>query len=259
MQEEKKVILIGEQKNYMLLSIKEQLEQNEISTVPVPASMEILSRIKGNVRGLIIYAEEKMLDDQRLMVYLKDRITQEEWPVFIIGYSEELAGLKRAIPGQYIQAEFMRPLNVREMVSIIKNYYENNYAERRKKILVVDDSGTTLRSIKEWLEVSYDVVLANSGMMAIKYLTMDKPDLVLLDYEMPVCDGKQVLEMIRSEIDFADIPVIFLTSRGDTESVMNVMALRPNGYLLKTMEPDMILKSIGDFFQKQKAKNQKIG
>jgi len=77
--------------------------------------------------------------------------------------------------------------------------------------------------------------------------------LVLLDYEMPIVDGKQVLEMIRSETEFADIPVIFLTSKGDKESVMQVMALKPDGYLLKTMPPEDIKQSVDAFFERKKA------
>ncbi len=88
--------------------------------------------------------------------------------------------------------------------------------------------------------------------MAIKYLAMNQPDLILLDYEMPVCDGKQTLEMIRSEMEFSNVPVIFLTSKSDKESVMDVMALKPEGYLLKTMEPAQIIQSIDDFFEKRK-------
>ena len=88
-------------------------------------------------------------------------------------------------------------------------------------------------------------------MMAIKYLTQSRPDLILLDYEMPVCDGKQVLEMIRAESDFSDVPVIFLTSKGDRESVLNVMALKPSGYLLKTLPPEQIVESIDKFFAKK--------
>ncbi len=70
---------------------------------------------------------------------------------------------------------------------------------------------------------------------------------------MPVCDGRQVLEMIRTETEFADIPVIFLTSRGDKESVLEVMALKPEGYLLKTMPPAEIIRSVDEFFERKKA------
>ena len=123
--------------------------------------------------------------------------------------------------------------------------------ENKKQILVVDDSGAALRNIKGWLEGRYYVSLANSATMAIKYLALNRPDLILLDYEMPICDGKQVLEMIRSERDFADIPVIFLTARNDRDTVMNVTALRPEGYLLKTMEPDVIVQKIDAFFARR--------
>ena len=89
--------------------------------------------------------------------------------------------------------------------------------------------------------------------MAIKYLSTNRPDLVLLDYEMPIVDGKQVLEMIRSETEFADIPVMFLISKGDKESVMQVMSLKPDGYLLKTMPPEEIKQSVHAFFERKKA------
>jgi len=71
---------------------------------------------------------------------------------------------------------------------------------------------------------------------------------------MPVVDGAQVLQMIRSERDFADIPVIFLTSKNDKESVSNVVKLKVDGYLLKTMKPEEIVKQVDDFFMKQKSK-----
>ena len=84
------------------------------------------------------------------------------------------------------------------------------------------------------------------------YLAENKPDLILLDYEMPVTSGPQVLEMIRNETNVDSIPVIFLTGKGDRESVMKVLELKPDGYLLKSTEKAALLKSIADFFEKKK-------
>lgn len=159
----------------------------------------------------------------------------------------------KAIPIHLIQKEFPRPVNVNEVSEAIDSYLKTFGKQNKKKILVVDDSGAMLRNVKGWLEDKYQVILANSGAMAIKYLSTNRPDLVLLDYEMPIVDGKQVLEMIRSETEFADIPVIFLTSKGDKESVMQVMALKPDGYLLKTMPPEDIKQSVDAFFERKKA------
>ncbi len=121
-----------------------------------------------------------------------------------------------------------------------------------KKVLVVDDSLVVRQSIKELLGKDYHVILADSGIAAIKCITLGRPDLILLDYEMPICDGRQILEMIRSNKEIADIPVIFLTGRGDMESVKKVMSLKPAGYMLKTMKPDDIKKNIDQFFEKRK-------
>ena len=76
--------------------------------------------------------------------------------------------------------------------------------------------------------------------------------MILLDYEMPVTSGPQVLEMIRSETRTDTIPVIFLTGKGDRESVVKVLALKPDGYLLKSTDKATLLKSLEDFFEKRK-------
>lgn len=135
-------------------------------------------------------------------------------------------------------------------MSEIKSYLSKNQGNKKKKVLVVDDSSVVLQSMKELLGKDYEVAAVKSGVSAIRSITLDTPDLVLLDYEMPVCDGRQVLEMIREEEAFADLPVIFLTGRMDKDSVNKVVALKPAGYFLKTMKPEEIKKSVDSFFQK---------
>ena len=125
--------------------------------------------------------------------------------------------------------------------------------ENKPKILVVDDSKTIRYFMRDLLFEEYEVMLAESGVGAIRSITLNRPDLVLLDYEMPVCDGKQTLEMLRSEEAFADLPVFFLTAKGDPESVKKVMHLKPEGYLLKHLKPEEIKKEISAFFERNRA------
>lgn len=133
-----------------------------------------------------------------------------------------------------------------------KNEKKQKELSQKKKILVVDDSDVMLMAMKELLSQEYDMSFASSGLSAISSLTLDRPDLILLDYEMPVCNGRQVLEMIRSEKDFASIAVIFLTGRVDKESVKQVLSLKPAGYLSKSLEPEEIKKNIDLYFEKVK-------
>ncbi len=148
-----------------------------------------------------------------------------------------------AIKSENAMAEVGKYLN--------NNEQQKELSSQKQKILVVDDSGLILQAMKELLGKDYDVATATSGMSAIRCIMLDRPDLVLLDYEMPVCDGSQVLEMIRSEKDFTDIPVIFLTGRTDRESVQKVLALKPAGYLLKAQPPELIKKEVDGYFKKK--------
>lgn len=126
-------------------------------------------------------------------------------------------------------------------------------AKRKKKILVVDDSEFMRSRIMQLLKADYDMLEADSSISAIRKIAVNRPHLVLMDYEMPVCDGRQALEMIRSDEDIADIPVMFLTGKGDRESVKKVMALKPEGYLLKSMPESEIKKMIDAFFVRRDA------
>lgn len=246
------IMIISEVQSYLVVSLKEKFEEAEYRVIQVPADIDAISRVEEPVSVLLLYTDEKMGEKLQELNYIKDKSAEEDIPIFAIGDIDELRTVEKMIPKHLIREEFNRPVNVNEVVGTIASYEKKFGKQNKKKILVVDDSGAMLRNVKGWLEEQYQVILANSGAMAIKYLAMNRPDLVLLDYEMPVVDGRQVLEMIRSEHEFADIPVFFLTTKGDRESVMKVMALKPEGYLLKTMEPAQIIETINAFFEKRR-------
>ena len=121
---------------------------------------------------------------------------------------------------------------------------ENRDNGGKKRILVVDDNGTALRTIKAMLEDTYEVAMAISGAQAMTSIGKKRPDLILLDYEMPVCDGKMTLEMIRADADLTSIPVVFLTAINDRENIEAVLKLKPAGYFLKPPVKERLLQEI---------------
>ncbi|MBQ9505247.1 MAG: response regulator, partial [Lachnospiraceae bacterium] len=116
--------------------------------------------------------------------------------------------------------------------------------DAKRRVLVVDDNAVTLRSIKALLDSDYEVSVATSGMKAMTSIGKARPDVILLDYEMPVCDGRQTLEMIRADEELKDIPVIFLTGVSDREHIEAVLGLKPSGYLLKPPVKSTLLEAI---------------
>lgn len=248
-----KILIVSEATGYLVTSLQKKLEEAGDEVILCPADPDDLSKAPDGIDLVFVFADERLVEQHKGLTYLKDKVVEGDIPIFITGDSRELKMIIGDLPSHLTQSVFPRPINVNDVAEKIELYLDTAAKDKKKKILVVDDSGAMLRNVKGWLEDKYQVILANSGAMAIKYLATNRPDLVLLDYEMPVVDGKQVLGMIRSEMEFSDIPVIFLTSKGDRESVMQVMELKPDGYLLKTMPPEEIKRAIDEFFQKRKA------
>ena len=113
-----------------------------------------------------------------------------------------------------------------------------------KRVLVVDDSPVLLRSMKALLEERYKVIIATSGEQALKFVPTKKPDLILLDYEMPGVDGKETYEILKADDATKDIPVIFLTVMADKEHIYAALETRPAGYILKPPDRERLFQSI---------------
>lgn len=259
-QEKKKweVILVYEEQ--LLLKIMSGILNMEYPKVDDMAinvsryiSRQFLERIRENFPALELFELEKesLLTHEQLL----DSFEREHPSCSLLfdtgaGYFAFCTMNANSIHGKI--AFSINPQNAIDMVNQYLVKENKDWEEQKKKILIVDDSHFVRKNMVRLLETDYTVIEAASSVSAIQNMVVNRPDLVLLDYEMPVCDGRQTLEMMRSEETTAGIPVIFLTGRGDAESVKKVMKLKPEGYLLKTMSEEGIKREIDNFFAKGK-------
>ena len=236
------------------------LKSNKLDTMLIHASRYTAQQFVGRFMESFPASEQFKLKEETLLTYeqFKKGFEGENLQVSLLfntgaGYfsysilSSQLLeeGTGTALVPENAMSEVEKYLMKREEES------KQEEANPKRKVLVVDDSVTVRQAMKALLDADYDVALAESGVAAIRAITLNRPDLVLLDYEMPVCDGRQTLEMLRSEKEFEDIPVIFLTGRRDSESMIKVMPLKPSGYLLKHAKPAEIKKEIDTFLEKK--------
>ena len=121
---------------------------------------------------------------------------------------------------------------------------EPNTGSTRPRILVVDDSTIIHKAIKSYIENVYDISTAISGAAALRFLKAKEVNAILLDYEMPEMDGAEVLSRIRSNPLTADIPVVFLTGVNDTTKIQKALKHKPNGYLLKPIDKNVLLDKL---------------
>lgn len=247
-----RILVVREGKKYLTTSLLDHIREYDHEIDEYEPDMKQLSKLTVMPDIILFIVEASFSEKSQSMVYLRDIAVEKDIPIFLLGYPIDIEGIRGIINGSVIQEEILRPFDVKEISAHINDFLEDQTKNIKKKVLVVDDSGVMLRNVKNLLGSKYQVILANSGAMAVKYLSMDKPDLVLLDYEMPIINGKQVLEIIRSEQEFYGVPVIFLTGKNDRETIMDVMSLKPEGYLLKSMTAEAFIQAIDEFFEKRK-------
>lgn len=141
----------------------------------------------------------------------------------------------------------VKPFNVKDVKAKL-SALSGNSGDVQRTLLLVDDDAVMIRTLREGLSTSYKVLPANSGANALKILARAKPDMILLDYEMPEMNGPQVLETLRANPETSAIPVMFLTAKNDSESIAKIEALKPQGHMLKTLPLREIKEIIQGFF-----------
>ena len=117
------------------------------------------------------------------------------------------------------------------------------------KILVVDDDKITHAFIKRSLIAEYDLISTYNGDQALEELAHSLPEIILLDVEMPGLNGYEVCERIKSNPDIADVPVIFLSARGELRDRMLGFEAGADDYIVKPFQPEDLKAKINVLIQ----------
>lgn len=112
-------------------------------------------------------------------------------------------------------------------------------------ILIVDDLPENLQVLAGQItEIGYEVIPAYSGPRALAIVAKRKPDLILLDIMMPGMDGFAVCQALKGNSETADIPVIFITARTDTEDIVRGFQLGAGDYITKPFKPAELIARV---------------
>ena len=112
-------------------------------------------------------------------------------------------------------------------------------------VLVVDDSGLNLRVAMNILKEHFEVSCANSGMAAFDVIKKRIPDLILLDYHMPVMDGFQFIEKLREVDEYKDIPIIMLTADNDRDTEVRGFQAGVMDFIAKPFVNEIMVQRVG--------------
>lgn len=117
-------------------------------------------------------------------------------------------------------------------------------ADKRKHILLVDNDDEIYNNMKSIIGDRYRVSVAGTELQAMRMLEKDRPDMMFLSYEMPLCEGRIMLEMIRSDEKLRKLPVVFLTKIAEKRNIASIIRLKPAGCILKPLDKEIVTRII---------------
>lgn len=218
---------------------------------------------------VFVYCSTKETGEQlhRMQIITK-HLKSIKVPFVVIGDKEDLERIDKVVPN-VMDLILMKPISIDRIKTEIIDLIEEEKREEEKArllkekrerqmlmakagaksmepkhILVIDDDPIMLRTVKHYLEEKYQVATALSGKIALKYLSQKTADLILLDYEMPEQSGTDVLKTLRRNSNTMNIPIVFLTGVSDVTRIQEVLALSPQGYLLKPVDYEKLHQTI---------------
>jgi len=114
-----------------------------------------------------------------------------------------------------------------------------------KTILCVDDSKTIRVLVKKTLEpLGYAILEGENGLQGVSLAQEHKPDLIIMDVNMPEMDGLEAVRKIKEDANCSKIPVVFLTTESNPEKKEKGKSLGVSGWMIKPFEDEQLIKIV---------------
>ncbi len=118
------------------------------------------------------------------------------------------------------------------------------------KIMIVDDSPNTLRVVSYCLEAEgYDVLTARTGAEALKKISTEHPNLVVLDIVLPDMTGLQICHELRSKVETAEIPIVMLTGKDQIPDKIRGLQAGADAYIVKPVKTSAVVARITEVLE----------
>ena len=247
------VMIIGEKESFFIKVLVRKIIDGGFQAFYVPDTLDTINQNFERADIVVYYMEPGEIIGYDIERFLIDSLQDKDKRIILVGDPVDIKPAEEKFPSDVVYKCLPRPLDNDNFMAVISEYFrKSSTGELKKSILICDDDPNYLGLVRDWLKDTYRVAAVTSGLQAIKWLGKNNADLILLDHEMPVTNGPQVLEMLRADDETRNIPVMFLTGKSDKESVLAVVSLKPEGYFLKNIEKNELLAKLKEFFALRK-------
>lgn len=247
------VYIICEKKNFRTDALL-TIFSNEYKTKVIYTSTDGIPEINDPICFVVDVTSTESKLAQKIIYYIQDVAYEKNKHIFLIGEIEDLKNARPFFTRKDISVtEFARPIDINQTIDDIKEIISvPPRTVRRKQVVVCDDSLTFIKLLKKTLEKRYEVFTAQSAFDCIKILAgMDPPDMVIIDFEMPTCDGMTLCSMIKERPEYKNTAIVFYSGNSDVDNIIHLMPMI-DGYILKDKPVTRLDTELEEIFRKKK-------
>ncbi len=144
-----------------------------------------------------------------------------------------------------VDGYLIKPVSQETLVEKVNEAYENRKLVKSKPtVLMIDDDMSFLKQMNTLLKEAYNVIMINSAKLAISYMSSHTPDVIILDYQMPLYNGANMLNIFQRSNRQKNIPVIILSGTLNRKALENCFPYNPFTFLAKPVEKELLIKNI---------------
>ena len=224
----KNIVILMFQYSVVVKGMENKLKGLGYHVDVISEKFELIKNFASNISLFIFYLPGDITSESRELKALSE-MTEKiiGWGnnMVLVGEKKYHSELREMLPEIRPFDWVDRPVEMESFCALVdKLCLKGANALTQKRILIIEDDPSYEKMVREWIKEIYKVDIVTAGMQAISFLLKlkedEKVDMILLDYEMPVVDGPQVLQMLRQDPQTEGIPVIFLTGVGTREGVV---------------------------------------
>lgn len=200
---------------------------------------------------ILLDVDMPIMDGFLTLENLRKQINCVNVPViFVTGMRDRHTVMNSMMVGS--DGYLLKPVEKQVLREKVLQMYERGKKKKNKKtILAIDDDMAFLKLVDSYLRDTYNVVIINSGKLALNYLMKHTPDLILLDYQMPLYSGANLMGMFPKTAENANIPVVILSGVIDKEALTDLYAYKPAAVLAKPITKEMLLANVNKILSEQ--------
>ena len=238
----KKIMLVDDDQT--ILQTGRSMLKDKYDAYPLPSADKLFEILK-KVEPDLILLDIKMpgVGGFEILKLLKADERYAKIPVIFLTSSNDRDSVVKGINLGAVDF-VVKPFAAEDLLSRIENQL-NEEAENKKTVLVIDDSPEILTSVYTMLRDTYKVITLPEPKKLENLLRVVKPDLILLDYNMPALSGFDLIPVIREFPEHKETPVIFLTSAGTIDNLFAAVDLGACDFIVKPFEADVLREKVG--------------